>query len=200
MLFSVTMRPWGPPATASRGLLSMKRRASSWGGSSRGGGPAGQRSPSAPSNSGHSRRRLHSLGSRNSAGQALAPFASFTVAGNWVETRKKTCLLKSANILGKEEEPSLVWLLWERFRINYQWERSLPWTELQPPRAPHPGAHTPAQEAVETSRHSETSPWPLLSWSPLPRDGQPLSAAPSGLALAQRAPTPRSSPASLPPT
>lgn len=121
----------------------------------------------------------------------------------WLETglkqEKKTCLLKSANILGKEGEPSLVWLLWERFRINYQWERSLPWTELQPPRAPHPGAHTPAQEAVETSRHSETSPWPLLSWSPLPRDGQPFSAAPSGLALAQRT-TPRSSPASLPPT
>lgn len=57
--------------------------------------------PPTPSNSGHSRGRLHSLGSRNSAGQALAPFASFTVAGNWVETRKKNLLAKISKHFGE---------------------------------------------------------------------------------------------------
>lgn len=67
--------------------------------------------------------------SGNRAGQAPAPCASFMVAGNWVETRKKPCLLKSANILGKEGEPSLAWLLWEHFRICYKEDGSSPWTE-----------------------------------------------------------------------
>ena len=125
----------------------------------------------------------------------------------WLETglkqEKKPCLLKSANILGKEGEPSLAWLLWERFRINYQRETSLPWTE-QPGSSPH---GPPTQGCT----HLPRKPWNLpgtqrqacgLCFPGLlcPGTDSPSLQPPQGWHWLRRAPTPRPSPTLVPPT
>lgn len=86
--------------------------------------------------------------------------------------------------MGKEREPSLAWLLWEHFFIDYKRQRSSPWPEQPSSKG------LPAQGcAYRTGSHkmSPQSPWYarcLLSWSPLPREGRPPG-SPSGMALAQ---------------
>lgn len=120
----------------------------------------------------------------------MAPFPSFTVAGNWVERRKKNLLAKISKHFGEGGRAISSLVTMGTFLHHLQEGEKFflaRAAQLQGPTCPE--VCIPAQEAMETSEHSEVSPqlpWYMVCLVPAfcPREGQP-SGSHSGLALAQ---------------